>query len=121
MGKDASEISEPQVSLREQVGEQIGEARDRIVDGIQNPLGLAIGAAAVGFLVGLLVPVTPVEAQALPRVRDRLGDQIKAVDLMERAGRVIDETKRAAVHAVQEEARDASETLNSRSEGTSGA
>jgi hypothetical protein len=121
MGKDASEISEPQVSLREQVGEQIGEARDRIVDGIQNPLGLAIGAAAVGFLVGVLVPVTPVEEQALPRVRDKLGDQIKAVDLMERAGRVIDETKRAAVHAVQEEARDASETLNSRSEGTSGA
>jgi hypothetical protein len=118
MGKDASEIGD-QVDLRDQVGERISDARDQIVEGIRNPLGLAIGAAAVGFLVGLMVPVTPVEEQALPRVRDRLGDQIRAVDLMQRAGRVIDETKRAAVHAVQEEARDASETLSSRNTETS--
>ena len=30
-----------------------------------NPLGLAVGAAAVGFLAGLLVPVTQVENEKI--------------------------------------------------------
>lgn len=93
MGKDPSEI-----------GNQIRE-------GIQNPLGPALGACAVGFLVGLFVPVTSMEERALPRVREKLSEQMRAVDLMDRAGRVLDETKRAAAHAVDTQAREVSESL----------
>jgi hypothetical protein len=38
----------------------------------QNPLGLAVGAAAVGFVAGLLVPATRVEDERLGEVADRV-------------------------------------------------
>jgi len=96
MGEDPSEI-----------GDQI--IGDQMREGLQNPLGLALGACAVGFLVGLAMPVTSIEEQALPRVREKLGEQIRAVDLMDRAGQVLDETKRAAAHAVDAQVREVSE------------
>jgi gas vesicle protein len=40
----------------------------------ENPLGLAIGAAAVGFLAGLLVPSTRVEDERLGPVADQVKD-----------------------------------------------
>ena len=36
----------------------------------ENPLGLAIGAAAVGFLVGLVLPTTRMEDERLGEVAD---------------------------------------------------
>jgi hypothetical protein len=43
----------------------------------QNPLGLAIGAAAIGFLAGLAVPSTRVEDEKLGRVADQVKDKVK--------------------------------------------
>jgi ElaB/YqjD/DUF883 family membrane-anchored ribosome-binding protein len=40
----------------------------------ENPLGLAVGAAAVGFLVGMLIPATRVEDEKIGPV----SDQVKA-------------------------------------------
>jgi hypothetical protein len=121
MGKDPSEIDQ-EVSSRkgrrsqagDQVREQVGQAGERVAQTVRNPLGMAIGAVAVGFLVGLIIPTTPIEESTLPQVRDKIEDQINAADLMGRASRVLEETKRAATHAVQEEARGASEALAAR-------
>jgi hypothetical protein len=43
----------------------------------QNPLGLAIGAAAIGFLAGLAVPSTRVEDEKLGPVADQVKDKVK--------------------------------------------
>ena len=43
----------------------------------ENPLGLAIGAAAVGFLAGLAVPSTRVENERLGPVADQVKDKVK--------------------------------------------
>jgi hypothetical protein len=43
----------------------------------ENPLGLAIGAAAAGFLAGLAVPSTRVEDERLGPVADQVKDKAK--------------------------------------------
>jgi hypothetical protein len=72
------------------------QARGRRVAGMaeQNPLGLLIGSAAVGFVVGLLAPATRVEDERVGEVAD---------DLKERAR----ETGQEAVQRGKEVARDA--------------
>ena len=40
----------------------------------QNPLGLAVGAAAVGFVAGLLMPSTRIEDEHLGEMADRVRD-----------------------------------------------
>jgi ElaB/YqjD/DUF883 family membrane-anchored ribosome-binding protein len=43
----------------------------------ENPLGLAIGAAAIGFLAGLAVPSTRVEDEKLGPVADQVKDKVR--------------------------------------------
>jgi hypothetical protein len=43
----------------------------------ENPLGLAIGAVAIGFLAGLAVPSTRVEDEKLGPVADQVKDKVK--------------------------------------------
>ena len=43
----------------------------------ENPLGLAIGAAAIGFLAGLAVPSTRVEDERLGPVADQVKDKAR--------------------------------------------
>jgi len=43
----------------------------------ENPLGLAIGSVAVGFIAGLLVPATRVEDEKLGRVSDQVIERAK--------------------------------------------
>jgi hypothetical protein len=53
--------------------------KTRQVAGIakENPLGLAIGAAAIGFLAGLAVPSTRVEDEKLGPVADTVKDKVR--------------------------------------------
>jgi ElaB/YqjD/DUF883 family membrane-anchored ribosome-binding protein len=43
----------------------------------ENPLGLAIGATAVGFVAGLLIPSTKVENERIGPMADQVKDQAK--------------------------------------------
>ena len=43
----------------------------------ENPLGLAVGAAAIGFLAGLAVPSTRVEDERLGPMADQVKDRVK--------------------------------------------
>jgi ElaB/YqjD/DUF883 family membrane-anchored ribosome-binding protein len=60
----------------------------------ENPLGLAIGGAAVGFVVGLLVPSSRVEDEKLGPVADQVKDQVK-----ETGQEAFDRGKEVAQHA----------------------
>ena len=43
----------------------------------QNPLGLAVGAIATGFLVGMLIPSTRVEDQKIGPIADDVKDKVR--------------------------------------------
>src|SRR4028118_1014201 len=43
----------------------------------ENPLGLAVGSIAIGFLAGMLIPTTNVENEKLGPVADQVKDQVK--------------------------------------------
>jgi Protein of unknown function (DUF3618) len=69
-----------------------------------NPLGLAIGAASLGFLAGMLIPSTRVEDEKLGTVADNVKEQAKETgqEALERTRTVAQE----ALHSATETARD---------------
>jgi gas vesicle protein len=75
----------------------------------ENPLGLAVGAVAVGFLAGMLIPSTRVEDEKLGPMADQVKDQVSstAQEALEHGKAVVSETASSAADAAKETARDA--------------
>jgi ElaB/YqjD/DUF883 family membrane-anchored ribosome-binding protein len=69
----------------------------------ENPLGLAIGATAVGFVAGMLIPSTRVEDEKIGPMADQLKEQAKETgqEAIERGKHVAQE----AAQTVKEEGR----------------
>jgi ElaB/YqjD/DUF883 family membrane-anchored ribosome-binding protein len=69
----------------------------------ENPLGLAIGATALGFVAGLLIPSTKVENERIGPVADQVKDQAKekGQEAVERGKHVAEQ----AAETVKEEGR----------------
>jgi ElaB/YqjD/DUF883 family membrane-anchored ribosome-binding protein len=78
----------------------------------ENPLGLVIGAAALGFLAGLATPSTRVEDERLGPVADRVKDKAKETgqEALERGRQVGQEATRAAVQTAKERGQDLAES-----------
>ena len=77
----------------------------------ENPLGLAVGAAAVGFLAGMLIPSTRVEDEKLGPVADDVKDRAKQTgqEALERGKQVAQDAAETAKESAQshgEELRD---------------
>ena len=70
----------------------------------ENPLGLAIGAAAIGFLVGLAVPSTRVEDERLGPVADQVKDRVKETgqEALDRGKLVAQEVASSAADTAKE-------------------
>ena len=70
----------------------------------ENPLGLAIGAAAVGFLAGLVVPSTRVEDQRLGPVADQVKDRARETgqEALERGKQVAQEAVSSAAETAKQ-------------------
>lgn len=59
-------------------GDQVaGQAKRALGVAQENPLGLAIGALALGFLGGMIIPSTAVEDEKLGPAADQVKEQVK--------------------------------------------
>jgi gas vesicle protein len=89
--------------------------RTRQVAGLarENPLGLAIGAAALGFLAGLAAPSTRVEEEKLGPVADQVKDKIKETghEALDRGKQVAQEVANTAADTAKEKAQEQGDEL----------
>jgi gas vesicle protein len=70
----------------------------------ENPLGLALGAVAIGFIGGLLVPATRIENEKIGDVADQVKDQVRetAQTALDHGRQAAQEAGQAAAQAVKE-------------------
>ena len=80
-----------------------------------NPLGLAIGGVAVGFLIGLIVPSTRVEDERLGEASDQVKQAARDTgqEAVERGKRVAQEAGQAAMETAREKGSEESDELSS--------
>jgi Protein of unknown function (DUF3618) len=90
-------------------GEQVKQQARRAAGLAQeNPLGLALGAAAIGFLAGLAVPSTRVEDERLGPVADEVKERVKETgqEALERGKEVAREAASSTAEAAKEQGQD---------------
>ena len=77
-----------------------------------NPLGLAVGSIAVGFLAGLLIPSTNVENEKLGPVADQVKEQVRETgqQALEHGKEAAQEVAQQARESAQQVAGDVKET-----------
>ena len=75
-------------------GDQMKSGARRVGISKQNPLGLGIAAAAVGFVVGTLLPSTTMEDERLGELSDEVGEKAR-----EAGQEALDRTKEVAREA----------------------
>jgi Protein of unknown function (DUF3618) len=80
-----------------------------------NPVGLAMGGLAVGFILGTLLPQTRVENEQIGGLSDRVVDAAKqtAGEAVERGKQVAQDAVGAAVDTARESGREQGEELSS--------
>ena len=85
-------------------GEVKHAGRQAVSTAQENPLGLAIGAVAAGFIAGMLIPSTRVEDEKIGQTADQVKDQIKetASEAVERGKHVAQETAQSAQETAKE-------------------
>ncbi|MBV8367581.1 MAG: DUF3618 domain-containing protein [Candidatus Eremiobacteraeota bacterium] len=107
VGEVTSSVSGRAGDVASGVADRLGDAKYAARRGvgmaIENPLGLALGALAVGFLAGLIAPVTELEREKIGPLREELLEKAQTVagDVVEHGKQVLQETAQAAVQTAQ--------------------
>jgi gas vesicle protein len=70
VGSQVSDATPDQAEIKHGAEQAVGVVQE-------NPLGLAIGAAAIGFLAGMLIPGTKVEDERIGPMADQVKEQAK--------------------------------------------
>jgi len=94
-----------------------GESMGRIKGTAErNPLGLALGAAGLGFVAGLLIPSSRVENERMGEMSDRVVDAAKetASDSVERGKQVAQEAAETAKESGEEQGQELISNLRER-------
>lgn len=119
-------VKEKLVGAKDSVTESVGGAKDSAMSATpsagdvqqgakkavgvaqENPLGLAVGAVAVGFLAGMLIPSTRVENEKIGPMADQVKDQISstAQEAVEHGKAVVSETASSAADAAKQTAQE---------------
>jgi hypothetical protein len=81
----------------------------------EDPVGLAIGAIAVGFIVGMTIPSTRVEDEKLGATADQVKGQIRetASEAVERGKQVAQEAAQTAQETAKESGQEQAQALAS--------
>ena len=100
-------------------GERVGRAKDTAE---RNPMGLMIGAAAVGFVAGLLIPSTRIENERMGEMSDKFVDAAKdtAGDAVERGKQVAQEAAETAKESGREQSEELASNLRDRAQESTG-
>ena len=87
-------------------------ARQAVGIAKENPLGLAIGGLAVGFLAGMLIPSTRVENEKLGPMADQVKEQAKETgqEAVERGKHVAQQAAETAKEEGQKQAQEMAPT-----------
>jgi gas vesicle protein len=95
-------------------GEDVKQGAQRAAGVAQeNPLGLAMGAVAIGFIAGLAVPTTRVEDERIGPVADQVKDKAKETgqEAMERGKQVAQDAAQSAKETAQQSGAEHAEQL----------
>jgi Protein of unknown function (DUF3618) len=94
-------------------GGQVKDGAKQAVSAAQgNPIGLALGSVAVGFVAGMLVPSTKVEDEKIGPMADQVKERAK-----ETGQEALDRGKHVAQEAAQSAAETAKESGQQQAEG----
>jgi gas vesicle protein len=124
-------VKDKLVGAGETVGDRVGSAgstvSDRTPDAEQvkyqarravgvaqsNPLGLAIGSVAVGFIAGMLIPTTRVEDEKIGPVADDVKDRARQTgqEALEHGKQVAQEAAQSAQETVKERGQEHAEQV----------
>jgi len=85
-----------------------------------NPLGLAVGAVAVGFLAGMLIPSTRVEDEKLGAMSDEVIERAKETgqEALERGKQVAQDAAETAKESGREQADELKTTAQQHAQAT---
>jgi gas vesicle protein len=105
-------------------GDEIaGQAQQGMRMAQQNPLGLAIGSIAVGFLAGLLIPSTEMEDRKIGPLADEVKDQALETgkEAMNRGQQVAQDAAKTAQQSGQQHAQELGQNAAARARNTANA
>jgi hypothetical protein len=111
-GRAKTAISEKTDALKSKVtgatpdsGEVKQGAKQAVGVAQENPLGLAVGGIAAGFLFGMLIPSTRIEDEKLGELSDQVKEQAKETgqEALERGKQVAQEAAQSAGETVKEQ------------------
>jgi hypothetical protein len=93
---------------KERVSDTVGTVKHGVGIAQENPLGLAVGAIAAGFLVGLAVPSSSVEDEKLGPVADQAKDKVKETgqEALDRSKQVAQEVASTATDTARQSAQE---------------
>jgi hypothetical protein len=79
----------------------------------ENPLGLAVGGIAAGFLFGMLIPSTRIENEKLGELSDQVKQQAKETgqEALERGKQVAQDAADSATETVKEKGQEQAQEL----------
>jgi gas vesicle protein len=93
-------------------------AKQAVSTAQENPLGLAIGAVAVGFVAGMLIPGTSIEDEKIGPMADQLKEQARETgqEALEHGKQVAQDVAESAQETVKESGQQHAQELASSSQ-----